>query len=209
MRILIVEDHSLVASGLKLGLEAESYEVETTDGASGLPDGDFDLVLLDLNLGEGRSGLDLLPMLAEATVVVLTGETDTGVLAAAYDKGAVAVLDKTTPFPKLIRQLQAVESGDTTETDQRRHEIMGRRRTEDAERRRRLAPFDDLTHRERAVLAMLVDGMQAAEIADASFVSISTVRSQIRSILAKLGVSSQLTAVAMAAKAGWSPDSRA
>ncbi len=52
---------------------------------------------------------------------------------------------------------------------------------------------------------MLVDGVRAADIAEASYVSLSTVRSQIRSILAKLGVGSQLTAVSLAIKAGWAP----
>jgi Flp pilus assembly pilin Flp len=51
---------------------------------------------------------------------------------------------------------------------------------------------------------MLVDGTQAAEIAERSYVSLSTVRSHVKSILAKLGVRSQLAAVSMAKKAGWS-----
>ncbi len=206
MRILIVEDHELVASGLRLGLEAEGHEVLVSNG-SDLPElGGDDLVLLDLNLGPLGSGVDLMSSLAPATVVVLTGETETEDLAAAYEAGAVAVLDKAIPFSKLLRQLEAVASGDTTDADQRRHEVLGRRRTEEAARERRLSPFRDLTGREQAVLAMLMDGMQAAEIADRSFVSVSTVRSQIRSILAKLGVSSQLTAVALANQAGWTPD---
>ena len=205
MRILVVEDHALVASGLRMGLEAEGHDVTASDG-SDLPDPvDVDVVLLDLNLGPLGSGLDLMPVFDGATVVVLTGQTDTTELAAAYEAGAVAVLDKSIPFPKLVRQLEAIQRGDTTETDQRRHEIVGRRRTEAAERVRRLEPFADLTSREQAVLAMLMDGMQAAEIADTSYVSISTVRSQIRSVLTKLGVNSQLTAVAMAVKAGWRP----
>lgn len=205
MRILIVEDHALVASGLRMGLEAEGHDVVVSDG-SDLPDPvDVDVVLLDLNLGARGSGLDLMPALGGTVVVVLTGQTDTAELAAAYDAGVVAVLEKSIPFPKLVRQLEAIAKGDTTEADQRRHEVIGRRRTEEAERARRLEPFEELTSREQAVLGMLLEGLQAAEIAEASFVSISTVRSQIRSILAKLGVNSQLTAVAMAVKAGWKP----
>lgn len=206
MKILIVEDHALVASGLRFGLEAEGHQVATSDGTDLEGEVDADIVLLDLNLGGAGSGLDLMPAFEATTVIVLTGETDTDVLAGAYDAGAQAVLDKSIPFPKLLRQMEAIANGETTEADQRRHEIMGRRRTEDAERRRRLEPFADLTGREQAVLAMLTEGLQAAEIADRSYVSISTVRSQIRSILGKLGVSSQLTAVAMATKAGWEPD---
>jgi two-component system nitrate/nitrite response regulator NarL len=70
----------------------------------------------------------------------------------------------------------------------------------------RLPHFGDLTERERFVLAELVEGHCAEEIATAAFVSVSTVRSQIKAILQKLGVSSQLAAVALARRAGWSPD---
>ena len=73
----------------------------------------------------------------------------------------------------------------------------------------RLPHFGDLTERERFVLAELMEGHCAEEIAHAAFVSVSTVRSQIKAILQKLGVSSQLAAVALARRAGWSLDSPA
>jgi len=62
----------------------------------------------------------------------------------------------------------------------------------------------DLTEREQSVLAELMEGHCAEEIAKAAFVSISTVRSQIKAILQKLGVNSQLAAVALTRRAGWS-----
>ena len=73
--------------------------------------------------------------------------------------------------------------------------------------RTRLEPFATLTRREAAVLTAMIDGQQAAQIAEESFVSLSTIRSQIRSILSKTGVSSQLAVVAMALKAGWTEES--
>jgi DNA-binding NarL/FixJ family response regulator len=66
-----------------------------------------------------------------------------------------------------------------------------------------LEPFALLTEREQFVLAELIEGHCAEEIAGAAYVSISTVRSHIKSILQKLGVSSQLAAVALARRAGW------
>ena len=68
--------------------------------------------------------------------------------------------------------------------------------------------FDFLTEREQVVLAELMEGHSAVEIANAAFVSISTVRSQIKAIRNKLGVNSQLAAVAMARRAGWSLNTR-
>jgi two-component system nitrate/nitrite response regulator NarL len=67
----------------------------------------------------------------------------------------------------------------------------------------RLQLFANLTDREEVVLAELLEGHCAEEIAKAAFVSISTIRSQIKSILQKLGVNSQLAAVALARRAGW------
>ena len=68
----------------------------------------------------------------------------------------------------------------------------------------RTEAFQYLTRRERQVLQALMRGETADEISKSSYVSLTTVRSQIRSILNKLGVSSQLAAVALAYRSGWS-----
>ena len=73
------------------------------------------------------------------------------------------------------------------------------RRVSDDLRRR----LDLLTPREREVLASLTEGRTVREIADRSVVSEATVRTQVKSILSKLGVSSQLAAVGMAHQVGW------
>lgn len=211
-RVLVIEDHPLVAEGLRLGLEAEGFEVRCTDGdPAALPSllaaFPVDVVLLDIYLANGRSGIDLIAALREPgrSVLVLTGETDPEVLARALGAGADAVLDKTTPFPRLIREITTIPTGRSVEAANRRAEVLHAARLIDEQRAHRLAPFAVLTHREEQVLAMLIDGVQAADIAARSFVSLSTIRSQIRSILTKLGVGSQLTAVSMAIKAGWAP----
>ena len=68
--------------------------------------------------------------------------------------------------------------------------------------RRRLAL---LTAREREVLGHLMEGRQVREISRARFVSDATVRTQVKAILAKLEVSSQLAAVGLARSVGWQP----
>jgi two-component system nitrate/nitrite response regulator NarL len=67
-----------------------------------------------------------------------------------------------------------------------------------------LLEFDRLTRREQEVLSALMRGAKARDICVQSYVSMPTVRSQIRSILMKLGVTSQLAAVALAYQSGWS-----
>ena len=68
-----------------------------------------------------------------------------------------------------------------------------------------VALIETLTRREREVLRSLVSGRRASEIAETDFVSVTTVRNQIQSILTKLGAHSQLEAVAIAVRAGWTP----
>jgi len=63
--------------------------------------------------------------------------------------------------------------------------------------------FERLTPKEREVLLALMRGKTAQQISRESFVSLPTVRSQIRSILVKLDVSSQLGAVVLAYRSGW------
>jgi DNA-binding CsgD family transcriptional regulator len=60
--------------------------------------------------------------------------------------------------------------------------------------------------RERDMLAALLDGLSAEEIADTQYVALTTVRSQIRAVLQKLGVRSQLAAIAHANRVGWTPE---
>jgi DNA-binding NarL/FixJ family response regulator len=65
--------------------------------------------------------------------------------------------------------------------------------------------FEHLSRREQEVLWALMHGVSAREIAKQSYVALPTVRSQIRAVLSKLGVSSQLAAVALAYQCNWSP----
>jgi two-component system, NarL family, nitrate/nitrite response regulator NarL len=67
----------------------------------------------------------------------------------------------------------------------------------------RQAAFNQLTRREAQVLRELSTGANPEEVARISFVSLNTVRSQIRSVLAKLGVNSVVAAVALAYRSGW------
>jgi DNA-binding CsgD family transcriptional regulator len=106
--------------------------------------------------------------------------------------GARPVLDADQPFPDLVTALdgalRAAGPGDG------RQSLARALRWRLAEARLCAA----LTAREQEVLGSLAEGLAAAEIAAASHVSLATVRSQIRAVLAKLGVSSQLAAVALA-----------
>lgn len=214
--VLIVEDHALLAQTLVIALNAEGcrariagltspavllQQVHTLRPA---------VVLLDLDLGILGDGVALVQPLTElgARVLVVSGTTDRLRLAATVELGAVGFLPKHVPFELLLSTVLDVAAQRPVLSTARRYELMAELRSARAIRSKDLAPFTTLTTRERAVLAALAQGQRAETIAEAAVVSATTVRSQIRGVLAKLGVNSQLEAVALAWKVGWFPASR-
>ncbi len=214
-RVLVVEDHLLIAISLQLALSARGWEVEITDGPTVADVIEHarrfqpQCVLLDINLGEGiGSGIDLVaPLLATgAQVVMLTAETRRTVLAACLQEGAAGWVGKDTFPDEVVGALTDVLAGRPLIGCTARETLIDELRIERAGVRKALTPFERLTTREREVLGGLVDGLSAEEIADTQYVALTTVRSQIRSVLQKLGVRSQLAAVAQANRVGWKPD---
>jgi two-component system nitrate/nitrite response regulator NarL len=212
--VLIVEDHALLADGLVAALQRNGVRAEvapqltTAEIMAAAHRVQPDVVLVDLLLG-GEIGLSipLIRQLFEAGehVLVLTGVTDPALLGSCIEAGAAGVLSKSAPFDEVLETLIRAAQRETTLDAAARERMLHSLREHRAEERDRLAPFERLTARERAVLGALMEGQSAETIADTSFVSLTTVRSQIRSIFEKLGVHSQLSAVALAHRARWEP----
>ncbi len=211
--VLIVEDHELLAQSLSLALAAEGMTVEVAppcsdavlESARNRPPS---VVLLDLDLGAGRDpGEALLPPLVAlgSAVLVVSAATDELRLGMVLELGAKAVLSKSRPFSDLVEAVMAAARGDVVMREHDRQEMLAaarRRRAADTER---LAPLSRLTSRESEVLSLLMGGRNAESIARHFVVSDATVRTQIRGVLTKLEVGSQLAAVARAHRAGWQP----
>jgi DNA-binding NarL/FixJ family response regulator len=215
VRVLLVDDHALLAQTLALELRhagCQVHVVDTPSHARVLAAADAfraDVVLLDLYLGRdvGTSVPLIAPLAAGgAEVVVLTGMTDEMMYAACIDAGATGVLSKEADFDGVLRAVLLAATHERVQPAHERDRLLERLRLARREERERLTRFERLTGRERAVLAALMDGRSAAEIAEDSYVSLATVRSQIRAILQKLDVTSQLAAVAAAHHAGWDFD---
>lgn len=213
-RVVIVEDHELLATALAMALRQQGLEVVTVAGPSRAAVVDTvsrlapALVLLDLDLGPSLgSGLDLIELLVAAggRVVMMTGVIERALLGACIKAGAVGVVNKTAGFGELVDAIHRSVVGEDLLTGHQRQILVGACDAARRASRNRAAPFEALSRREQAVLAWLVAGEPAEKIAALSYVSLATVRTQIRSILNKLGVKSQLAAVALARQAGW-PD---
>jgi DNA-binding NarL/FixJ family response regulator len=211
--VLIVDDHELLAESLRLTLTAEGFDVLVP----GVQAGDVyacaqqappDVVLLDLDLGaEGGDGSALVEGLAVggARVVVVSGTPDRLRVAACLESGACGYVSKAASLDELLAAVRVAASGEEVMSQAQRLDLIAELREARSQRKRELAPFTDLTGREGFVLAQVIEGRSAAEIAICSYVSEATVRTQIRGVLGKLGVRSQLAAVAAARRAGWEP----
>lgn len=206
-RVLVVEEHAVVAAGLQLALSERSWHVETSDGptARDVIDHAQDFrpqcVLLDTQLRNGiGSGIELIRPLVSAGshVVMLTAERRRSILAECLEAGAAGWIGIGTGLDEVDTTIADVINGRPIIGRTARAELLERLRAERAAMLRAQATFEQLTQREALVLAAMMEGLSADEIARSHFVAVTTVRSQIRSILQKLGVRSQLAAVALA-----------
>ena len=210
-RLAIVDDHGLFAQSLGLALRAHGFAVSVhapdhvqrllADVLRDPPD----VVLLDLQLGDDLHGLSLVPPLTAAgvRVLVVTGVTDRCELAATLEAGAVGYVAKSAPVEQLLETAVALARGAQVMSEGARHQLLAELRAWRAQDRLDHTPFQRLSPRERTVLAALVDGESVSDIAARAVVSVTTVRTQVRAILQKLAVGSQLEAVALAHRHGW------
>ena len=205
--VLIVEDHRLLAQAMAAALAEHAIAAAVIDPdllpilMDSVTKGT--LVLLDLRLGNGRDGgRAVQPLCARgAQVVVVTGTHDPLPLARAYQDGAIAVLDKRQPFDDLLETIMTIRTGSLPRDDARRRRVLAAAAARRAEQLSTEHALDRLSEREAEVLEELCQGHSAQDIAGTAGVAITTVRAQIRSILTKLGVGSQLQAVALAHRA--------
>lgn len=214
-RIAIVEDHTLFAESLDIALTFEGHDVHrVAPGSDGRTSAASILgavlsmrariALLDLGLGCAGSGMPLIEPLSRAgtSVVVISGSTDRVVWGECLRHGASTVLSKSEPLNVILAAIRHLGEGRAVMSRADREQLMTaalHERSELHDVRRRLAT---LTPRERQILGHLMQGRSVRVIATLSVVSEATVRTQVKAILSKLDVSSQLAAVSMAHRAG-------
>ena len=216
-RIALVEDHVLFAESLDIALSIQGHDVRRIE----LPEhtrsvntllpailrANPRIALLDLDLGDHGNGVRLIEPLARAgiAVVVVTGNADHVLWGECMRYGARRVIPKSTRLNEIIATVRRICNGLAVVKTEEREELLQLWHTHRAtthELRRRL---ERLTHREQVVLGELMLGNQVREIAEISVVSEATLRTQVKAILAKLEVTSQLAAVAIAHQADWRP----
>jgi DNA-binding NarL/FixJ family response regulator len=212
LKAVVVDDHRLLAQSIAISLRQEGLDCSVAplgDPASVLRSviaDRPDVVLLDLDLGGdvGDGGALVAPLVAAGCrVVLLTASTDPVRLAAAVEAGAVGVLAKTQLIDVLIATTTAAARREPVMSADQERALLHDARRRRASRESALAPFARLTEREAQVLRALGHGTSVATIAAGWCVAEATVRSQVRGVLVKLDVGSQLEAVALAHRVGW------
>lgn len=207
-RLLVVEELALMAAGLRLALAGRGWEVEVSSGQTLAAVTDHarlfrpQSVLLSVRLGGGvDDGIPRIEALSStgAHVLLLTAERRKTVLARFLEAGAAGWIGKDATLKEVDSTLMELVSGRSIIGQTIRSSLLNDLRLEREHEQRMLAMFDDLTQREALVLAALSDGLTADEIAREHFVAVCTVRSQIRGVLQKLDVRSQLAAVSLGA----------
>jgi DNA-binding NarL/FixJ family response regulator len=202
-RILLVDDHPLTRSALGGLLAQHGFDVvgEAADGEEAIECADRlqpDLVLLDLSM-PGMDGLTALPRLREAApaceVVVLTASGTEENLLGAIRGGAAGYLLKSEPPERIADFLRGVAGGEAALSG-----AVARRLLEQVRSGGRGSGVPDsiaaiLSARELEVLLLLDEHLGTDEIAKRLFISEHTVRSHVKSLLKKLGVSSRRDAL--------------
>lgn len=202
--VVIVDDHALIASALAVALRAAGIATAVTPpqtlvGRLDEPAPPGGVLLLDLDLGDGLDGATLVPRLRRAgwRILLVTGSADVVRIATAVAAGAIGCVAKSAPFDRLVSTVVRAAEGRSVLADDERTRLRGLADTAGRERTAVLDRFARLTPRERQIVDRLADGRRPAAIAAEFVVSVATVRTQIRSILGKLEVGSQLEAAAL------------
>jgi len=202
VRVLLVDDHPITRDALAALLAQHGFDVagEASDGEEAVELArrlSPQLVLLDLSM-PGLSGLEALPRIREAApeceVVVLTASGTEENLLAAIRGGAAGYLLKSEPPERIVEFLRGVGHGEAALSGEVARRLLEEVRAGGA----RSVPdaiAASLSARELEVLLLLDEHLGTDEIAARLYISEHTVRSHVKSLLRKLGVSSRREAL--------------
>jgi len=200
LRVLLVDDHAMVRRGLAAFLKAfDDLELagEAAQGEEAVQrcaEIQPDVVLMDLEMPI-MDGVAATRVITErfprVRVIVLTSFRDEGLVQRALQAGAIGYLLKNVSADDLASAIRAAHAGRPTLAPEATQALVHAAA-------RPPVPGQDLTPREREVLALMVQGLSNTAIAARLVVSPSTAKAHVSSILSKLGVTSRTEAVALA-----------
>ena len=200
IRVLIVEDHQVVADGLAALLNDQpdmsvvGYAASVSDSIARAGDLKPDVVLLDFRLTDGTgadAGMGIRQVRPETKLIFLTREDSDAARFAAIEAGASAFIHKSQAAAEVVDAIRTVAAGGSLFTPRTIATLLNKRRAMDTQ-------LESLTPREREVLRLMAEGTSSRDIATRLGISYTTVRTHIRSLGSKLGVHSKLEAIVKA-----------
>jgi len=211
IRVVVVDDHAVVRSGLRRVLDAEP-DIETVGEAANAERAVYesieqqpDVVLMDVVM-PGRSGIEGLPGLLQAVpatkVLILSMQDDPRYVREAFDAGASGYVLKEAADAEVVGAVRAVARGERYV-----HPALGARMIAVEAEERRRAEADPLSEREHEVLRLLALGHTNQEIAAQLYISVRTAETHRAHIMQKLQLSSRAELVRYALAHGVLDDS--
>lgn len=200
IRVLIVDDHAMVRTGLTTFLEvSEGLELigEAGNGAEAIrlcEQAEPDVILMDLVM-PGMDGVTAIGAIKERwpgiQIIALTSFQEGEMVQEALKAGAISYLLKNVSMGDLVRAIQEAHVGRST-MSQAAVQALVQATSQDAS-------IDyGLTPREFEVLELLVEGLNNPEISERLYISIGTTRTHVSNIFSKLGVSNRAEAITLA-----------
>lgn len=204
VRVMIVDDHPMVRDGLKVFLRVSPDLELAGEAGSGeealrlCDDLQPDVVLMDIKM-PGMDGVAatraICKQYPQVRVIALTSFVDEKLIQQSMQAGAMGYLLKDVPAPELAEAIRRVHAGQHILSPAAAH-ALAQASVQPS------PPGGDLTSRELEVLALLVEGLSNAQIADQLTVSRSTANYHVGNILSKLGAANRTEAARLAAELG-------
>jgi DNA-binding NarL/FixJ family response regulator len=202
-RVLIIEDHAMIAEGLRVALEREDdmnvvgVAVTLTDGVELAGTTQPDVVVMDFRLpdGEAPGGIPRVQAAyAPAHVLVVSAMSDYRSVVRALEAGAAGYVLKDQPITALVAAIRTVHQGERALAPSLVPKLLARVGPGRAAER--------LSRREIEILHLLARGSGTAAMATELHLSVNTIRNHVQSILARLEAHSKLEAVSIAMREG-------
>ena len=204
IRVLIVEDHQVVADGLSALLNDQpdmtvvGSAASVADSVARAEDLKPDVAVVDFRLTDGTgadAGLGIRQVRPDTKLIFLTREDSDAARFAAIEAGASAFIHKSQAASDVVNAIRTVAAGGTLFTPRTIATLLNKRREMDSQ-------LESLTPREKEVLRLMAEGRSSRDIAARLGISYTTVRTHIRSLGSKLGVHSKLEVIVKARELG-------
>lgn len=190
MKILLLDDHKIFGESLKVLLEERGISCTYTSSIKNFyeeVEGDYDIILLDINLKEEETGFDILDRIHDKNkkIVILTSYDMINYKRLALEKGARDFINKSLDVDEVIERLEKVYKDEKISFNEDEKII------------------EPLTKREEEILLEVLSGLKKKEIADKLYISERTLYNHLANIYAKLGAKNAIEAYKIALELGY------